>query len=53
MENLLGVHLNPLPADVAIEEPDVRLAKTIKEILAAHVEDETFASYRRSIDPYG
>ena len=53
MENLLGVHPNPPPADVAIEEPDVRQAKTIKEILAAHVEDETCASCHRSIDPYG
>lgn len=53
MENLLGVHPNPPPADVEIEEPDVRQAKTIKEILAAHVEDETCASCHRSIDPYG
>ena len=53
MENLLGIHPNPPPADVLIEEPDVRQAKTIKEILAAHTEDETCASCHRSIDPFG
>jgi hypothetical protein len=53
MENLLGIHPNPPPADVNIQEPDVRQAKKIKEILAAHTEDETCASCHRSIDPYG
>lgn len=53
MENLMGIHPNPPPADVKIEEPDVRQAKTIKEILAAHATDETCASCHRSIDPYG
>ncbi|MDB2499564.1 DUF1588 domain-containing protein, partial [bacterium] len=52
-ENLLGIHPNPPPADVNIQEPDVRQAKKIKEILAAHTEDETCASCHRSIDPYG
>ena len=53
MENLLGIHPNPPPPDVKIEEPDVRQAKTIKEILAAHASDENCASCHRSIDPYG
>lgn len=53
MENLLGIHPNPPPADVNIQEPDVRQAKKIKEILAAHTEEETCASCHRSIDPYG
>ncbi len=53
MENLLGIHPNPPPADVEIQEPDVRQAKTIKEILAAHTESETCASCHKSIDPYG
>ena len=53
MENLLGIHPNPPPADVLIEEPDVRQAKTIKEIMAAHTENETCASCHRSIDPFG
>ncbi|GAB5559336.1 MAG: DUF1592 domain-containing protein [Synoicihabitans sp.] len=53
MENLMGIHPNPPPPDVEITEPDVRQAKTIKEILAAHTEEETCASCHRSIDPYG
>ena len=53
MENLLGIHPNPPPPDVDIQEPDVRQAKTIKEILAAHTADETCASCHRAIDPYG
>ena len=32
MENFLGIHPTPPPPDVKIEEPDVRQAKTIKEI---------------------
>ena len=53
MENFLGIHPSPPPADVDIQEPDVRQAKTIKEILAAHAEDENCASCHRNIDPYG
>ncbi len=53
MENLLGIHPNPPPGDVAIEEPDVRQAKTVKEILSAHMEDESCASCHKTIDPYG
>ena len=53
MENFMGIHPNPPPADVKIEEPDVRQAKTIKEILAAHTTDETCASCHRAIDPFG
>ena len=53
MENFLGIHPSPPPADVNIEEPDVRQAKTIKEILSAHAEDENCASCHRNIDPYG
>lgn len=53
MENFMGIHPNPPPADVKIEEPDVRQAKTIKEILAAHTSDETCASCHKTIDPFG
>ena len=53
MENFLGIHPSPPPANVNIEEPDVRQAKTIKEILSAHAADETCASCHRNIDPYG
>ena len=53
MENFLDIHPQPPPPGVNIEEPDVRQAKTIKEILAAHVGEETCASCHRNIDPYG
>ena len=53
MEKFLGIRPPPPPADVEIAEPDVRQAKTIKEILAAHTTDPTCASCHRSIDPYG
>ncbi len=53
MENFMGIHPTPPPPDVEISEPDVRQAKTIKEILAAHTSDETCASCHKSIDPWG
>ena len=53
MENFLGIHPPPPPADVNITEPDVRQAKTIKQILAAHTSNETCASCHAGIDPYG
>ncbi|MGJ8724084.1 MAG: DUF1588 domain-containing protein [Roseibacillus sp.] len=53
MENFLGIHPTPPPADVKITEPDVRQAKTIKEILAAHTSDVSCASCHATIDPYG
>ena len=53
MENFLGIHPAPPPSDVEIEEPDVRQARTIKEILRAHRTDANCASCHRNIDPYG
>ena len=53
MENFLGIHPSPPPADVKIAEPDVRSAKTIKEILEAHRADKTCASCHQAIDPFG
>lgn len=53
MENFLGIHPKPPPADVQITEPDVRQAKTIKAILQAHRSDPTCASCHQGIDPYG
>ena len=53
MENFMGIHPKPPPADVQIEEPDVRQAKTIKEILKAHTKNATCASCHVNIDPYG
>lgn len=53
MENLMGIHPTPPPPDVEITEPDVRQAKTIKEVLEAHVSDQTCAGCHQSIDPWG
>ncbi|MFG0287400.1 MAG: DUF1592 domain-containing protein [Rhodopirellula sp. JB044] len=53
LENYMGIKPSPPPGDVEIQEPDVRQAKTIKDILAAHIAEETCASCHRSIDPYG
>lgn len=53
MENFMGIQPTPPPPDIDITEPDVRQAKTIKEVLAAHVADESCASCHQSIDPWG
>lgn len=53
MENFLGIHPSPPPADVKIAEPDVRSAQTIKQVLAAHQAEKTCASCHRAIDPFG
>lgn len=53
MEKFLGIHPPQPPANVSVAEPDIRQAKTIKQILAAHVEDGSCASCHASIDPYG
>lgn len=53
MENFMGIHPTPPPPDVEIAEPDVRQAKTIKEILNKHRSDPNCASCHRAIDPFG
>ena len=53
MENFMGIHPTPPPPDVEIAEPDVRQAKTIKEILSKHQSDPNCASCHQAIDPYG
>ena len=53
MEKFLGIRPVPPPADVEIAEPDVRQARTVKQILAAHAADQTCASCHQGIDPYG
>ncbi len=53
MENLMGIHPSPPPPDIEITEPDVRNAKTIREVLAAHTKDTSCAACHASIDPWG
>lgn len=53
LENYLGTKPAPPPGDIEIPEPDVRSARTIKEVLKAHTAEKTCASCHRSIDPYG
>ncbi|MCM8535002.1 MAG: DUF1592 domain-containing protein [Lentisphaeraceae bacterium] len=51
--NILGSEPAPPPADVKIEEPDVRKAKTIREVLALHNTNANCRSCHAKIDPWG
>ncbi len=53
MENFMGIHPAAPPADVEIREPDIRSAKTIREVLTAHQNDATCAACHQAIDPFG
>lgn len=53
MENFLGIHPSPPPADVKIEEPDIRSARTIREVLETHRSDKNCAKCHQRIDPFG
>ena len=51
MENPMGIHPTPPPADVKIEEPDIRAARTMKDVLISPIGTER--AHVRNIDPYG
>ena len=53
LENFMGITPTPPPANVKIEEPDIRSAKTIRQVLQAHQSDKSCAACHLSIDPYG
>ncbi len=53
LENILGQHLPPPPADIPALEPDLRGATTVRERLEKHRADESCRSCHRSIDPPG
>ena len=53
LERLLGYHPSPPPPSVPTVEPDIRGAKTIRELLAKHREDPSCASCHAKIDPPG
>ena len=52
-ERLLGVPIPPPPQNVPAIEPDIRGAKTIREMLAKHKQNDDCASCHRKIDPPG
>ena len=53
LEKFMGIRPPPPPDGVKVAEPDVRQAKTIREVLEAHKADPSCASCHVSIDPYG
>lgn len=52
-EKLLGEEIPPPPDNVPAIEPDIRGAKTIREMLAKHREQESCGVCHVKIDPYG
>jgi hypothetical protein len=53
LERFLGQTPPPPPPGIPAVEPDIRGAKTVREILAKHRATETCASCHRTIDPPG
>ncbi|MEY2598182.1 MAG: hypothetical protein RLZZ142_441 [Verrucomicrobiota bacterium] len=53
MERLLGEPPPPPPPSVPAVEPDIRGAKTIRDLLALHTRDESCASCHARFDPVG
>lgn len=52
-ERLLGVHVPPPPENVPAIEPDIRGAKSIRDMLARHRAEDSCASCHVKIDPPG
>ena len=52
-ERLLGVDIPPPPENVPAVEPDIRGAKTIREMLAKHKSTDSCAACHVKIDPPG
>lgn len=53
MERLIGQPPPPPPKSVPAVEPDIRGAKTIRELLALHTKSESCASCHARFDPVG
>ena len=53
MEKLLGQPAPPPPKSVPAIEPDIRGAKTIREMLARHTQSKTCANCHARFDPVG
>ncbi|MEM1062833.1 MAG: DUF1592 domain-containing protein, partial [Planctomycetota bacterium] len=52
-ERILGKHIPAPPDNVAALEPDIRNAKTIRDLLEKHRADEACAACHRHMDPLG
>jgi hypothetical protein len=52
-ERLLGQPPPPPPPSVPAVEPDIRGAKTIRDLLALHTKSESCAACHAKFDPYG
>ncbi|MEM0897384.1 MAG: DUF1592 domain-containing protein [Verrucomicrobiota bacterium] len=53
LENLLGIHPPPPPPGIPAVVPDVSGAKTLRQLLDAHRDEESCASCHQKIDPPG
>lgn len=53
MDRILGEPPNPPPPGVPAVEPDIRGAKTIRDLLAMHTKSSTCASCHAKFDPVG
>lgn len=53
MERLIGEPPPPPPPNVPAVEPDIRGAKTIREVLALHTKDKSCAACHAKFDPVG
>lgn len=53
LENILGTPTPPPPDDVPAIDPDVRGAKSIRDLLALHQKSDTCNQCHRKIDPLG
>jgi len=53
LDNIFGTPPPPPPDDVPALDPDVRGAKTVRDLLTKHRQDQTCMSCHRSIDPPG
>ncbi len=53
MDRLIGQHPPPPPPGVPAVEPDIRGAKTIRELIAQHTNSKTCATCHAKFDPVG
>jgi hypothetical protein len=53
MDRLIGQHPPPPPPGIPAVEPDIRGAKTIRELIAQHTKSKTCATCHAKFDPVG